>query len=353
MNRTIKKVIKKLLRFRLIARLFRKVFSRGTTDIQNLKIKRNLAIYDLGVNPVTFDICYFLYEASCFFRDYGIEKFELLIIANMKVRPWEQESSMINFINTEKKQQRIYDLLLPIAHLYKECESVELITDISTVNHILCEADLVYPHTYSIKYPQKMSYRSIYKNERNKVVFNGINVNPEDIDKVKNWLQQNNVNQPFVTFTLRSYLFQESRNSDFALLNDFLNYLKISGFLVVIVPDTDNIVPAAEFCESPIFFQGAFNIYQRAAIYELAFTNLFTSNGTHALSVFNKRSSFIFSKVLNEYHSVEHLENKGFVYGSQPFAEERGIWLWENESIEVLIAAFEKISDWKKKQVNL
>ena len=347
MNQIIKKVIKNLLRFRLIARLFRNVFSRDSTNIENLKIKRNVAIYDLGVNPATFDITYFLYEASCYFRNYGIEKFELLIIANMKVRPWEQKTGMINFINTEKKKQRIYDILLPIAHLYQECESVDVVSNISTVNHILSCAALVYPYTYSIRYPQKINHRTIYKHEQKGTKFDGIAINQDDTDRVKQWLEQYNVDQPFVTLTLRSYPFQESRNSDYKLLKQFSNYLNNSGFLVVLIPDTENIDRAKELRGCPVFFQGAFNIYQRAALYELAYTNLFTSNGTHSLSVFNKRSSFIFTKVVTEYHPVEHLEDRGFLYGSQPFSKRRGVWIWEEESLEVLISAFEKIKNWK------
>ncbi len=348
MKEIIKKVFKKLLRIKLIARLYRKYFSKDSASSTDLKTKRNVAIYDLGVNPVTFDFTFFLYEASCYFRTYGIEKFELLIIVNMEVRPWEQKSGMIDVINTEKKEQRIYDLLLPIAHLYEECETVNVVSDISTVDHILSGAALVYPDTYSIKYPQKIDYRTIYKHERNGAKFDGIIIKQEDIKRVKTWLEQYNINQPFVTFTLRSYSFQESRNSDPKLLNKFLKFLCNLGFMVVIIPDTENIEPAKEFKECPVFFQGAFNIYQRAALYELAYTNLFTSNGTHALSVFNKKSSFIFSKLVHENCTVENLEERGFFNGSQPFSKQRGVWIWEEESLEALISAFEKIKNWKK-----
>ena len=348
MRKLIKKILAVLLEYRPISYLYRRLSAKDGLKRGKLRPKRNLAIYDLGVNPVTFDFAFFLYEASCYFRKHRIEKFELLIVTKMVERLWEQEIGMLNVINTEKKEQRIYDLLLPIAHLYKECESVNLVHDMLTVNHILSNAALVYPNTYSVKYPQKINYQTIFRNERKGTEFEGIIINSEDISRVKKWLKIYNINRPFVTFTLRSYAFQESRNSNPKILRKFLKYLNHSGFTVIIVPDTDNIEPIKEFKDCPIFFQGTFNIYQRAALYELAYTNLFTSNGTYALSIFNKKSSFIFTKLVNEHWPIEAHEARGQLFGSQPFSLNRGVHIWEEESLEVLISAFEKIKNWKK-----
>ena len=110
---------------------------------------------------------------------------------------------------------------------------------------------------------------------------------------------------------LRSYEFQKSRNSNIPLIKEFINYLNKEGFDHVIVPDTEKVEGAAHFPDSSIFYQGSFNIFQRNAIYELAYTNLFTSNGVAAVSIFNPKSSFIFTKFVNEHWPVCAHEARG------------------------------------------
>jgi len=302
-----------------------------------------IAVYDLRVNATTFDFCFFLYEAECYFRSKGFPEFDILIVPLFTHSAWEYESGYSSVIGEPKKSRRVFNLLLPLAELYGACRRVMLLEDKSIVTEVLRSRMEVYPLGHDGLYLGRVDYKKIYNFESKDTLFTGFQAQADDLTQVNEWLSLNNVKQPFVTFTLRTYGFQSVRNSNTCLVNSLATYLKHEGFDVVLVPATDDLSGSNSFNIGPFFLPGSFNIFQRNALYEIAFTNFFSSNGTHALSVLNLKSSFIFSKIVNDYWKIEDLEARGFKYGSQPWAKGRGVWIWEEETFESVTAAFEKI----------
>jgi hypothetical protein len=222
-----------------------------------------------------------------------------------------------------------------------------LLEDESLSRDVLRSRLDVYPLNYDGFSLGGTDYRRIYDFESRDTPFSGFQAQPDELNQVNDWLTLNKVKLPFVTFTLRTYGFQSARNSNAHLMNCVATYLKEEGFDVVLVPDTDDLSGSNSFNIGTCFLPGSFNIFQRNALYEIAYTNFFSSNGTHALSVLNLKSSFIFSKLINDYWKIEDSEARGLKYGSQPWAKGRGVWIWEEETFESVVAAFEKIRIWR------
>ena len=339
-----KKLIKKCMKNVFFVWIVR--FLLSVKSIFNNRKKTAIAVYDLAVNPTTFDFVWFLYEAYIHFKAKGIMRFDVIIKPSSLERQWEVEAKKNLIITPQHKKQRIYNIILPQANLFYECKNVHLIEDEMVINRMLMSANYTYPEAYTYFSPQKMSINKVWEHT-DAVDFKGFSASSSDIDHVEKWLKLHDIGSRFVSISLRSYGFQDSRNSNIPLIKEFIIYLNKNGFDHVIIPDTDEIEGASNFPDSSIFYQGSFNMFQRNAIYQLAYTNLFTSNGVAAVSVFNPKSSFIFTKFVNDYWPVKAHEARGLKFGSQPLANDRGIWLWEDESIENLISSFQKIEEWK------
>lgn len=307
-----------------------------------------IAVYDLEVNPTTFDFAWFLYEARIHFSQKGIMQFDVIVIPKLTERDWEVKYKYNDTITLQNKEQRIYNIILPQAKLFHECRNVHLILDKLVVNRMLLKAHYAYPEDYTSVSPKKMAINKVWAHTNKAIDFDGFSASSSDIEHAEKWLKLHSVGSRFVSISLRSYAFQDSRNSSIPLIKKFIVYLNKKGFDHVIVPDTDQIEGAANFSGSPIFYQGSFNLFQRNALYQLAYTNLFTSSGVAAVSVFNPKSSFIFTKFVNEHWPINAHEARGLKFGSQPLANNRGVWLWEDENINNLIESFQKIESWRK-----
>lgn len=339
-----------------------------------------LVVYDLRCSPCTYDFAYFLYEAECFFKKKGYQKFHLIIVSQLgtwedktitsdskdhflssilrvlssilrvSFSNWKQSSGYNKIITPKHEAQRIFNILLPLASLYGSCASVNLIDDARIITYTCRSHPLVYPENYDGVFLRGMSYNRVFDYERSQCAFSGLKALALDLDKVKSWLTSHGVDQHFVTFTIRHYNFQPERNSNIPAYLEFAAYLSNLGISAVFIPDTEDLSYINQISEYPVFFAGAFNLYQRTAIYELALTNIFNSNGCAALCALNTSCSYIMSGIVNKYWKAEDHEARGSKYGSQPFCDNRGVWVWEGETFaslkESLNLLLEKNPNW-------
>lgn len=303
-----------------------------------------LAVYDLRFSPASYDLAYFLYEADCYFRGNGYEKFNLVIVPEIaESTPPQINEDWKQVISEDSRRQRIFNLLLPMASMYESCSSVSLINDVELVVHICRSHFCVFPQNYDgVFIRTHMSYRNVYDFERKKTYFSGFSSFSSDLDKVKSWISSQGINLPFITFTVRYYAHQPQRHSNIPDYLKFASYLSEIGISSVFIPDTDDLSYISELSEYPVFFTGAFNLYQRQAIYELALTNIFACSGCHSLCALNKRCSYIMSGIINENYNMENLyKPRGLKYGDQPFCDNRGVWEWGGETFDSLKNSFD------------
>lgn len=319
-----------------------------------------IAVYDLSCQQSTYDFAYFLYEADCYFTDKGYSQFHVIIVSQISSASpgsWEHSSGYSIHITSDHKQQRIFNILLPIASLYTSCASVNLIHDTKLITYICRTHYAIYPRHYDGLFLRDMSYKDVFNYERQQAKYSGLKALKFDLDKVSSWLTSHSINQPFVTFTIRHYGFQPERNSNIPAYLEFSEYLSGMGIATVFIPDTEDLSYIDQISKYPVFFAGAFNLYQRQAIYELALTNIFNSNGCSALCALNKQCSYIMSSIANKYWPAESHEARGLKYGSQPFCDNRGVWEWEGETFVSLKKSFdlllEKNPHWRAGHLKL
>ncbi|MEC4805587.1 MAG: hypothetical protein SAJ72_15120 [Jaaginema sp. PMC 1080.18] len=310
-----------------------------------------IAIYDLRCSPITYDFAMFLYEAECFFKSKNYDFFHVIIIPNLPgpdyLEPTWQETTGYNKIITETHQnQRIFNLLLPLASMYQACKSVNLIHEVNIIQSICSKNNKIFPSNYDGFFLRTLCYQKIYKYEKSKIFFFGLKAQSTDLDQIKKWLTFNEIQQPFVSFTIRNYQHQYKRNSNIEAYLKFSEYLENFGIASVFVPDTDNPWnDNLDFSQFPIFWAGTFNLYQRQALYEIALTNIFPSSGVAALCWLNHSCSFIHSGICNEAYpentGMKLHKSRGQNYGDQPFCENRGIIEWGAESFDSLKKSFD------------
>ena len=84
--------------------------------VKNLN-KTNLAfIYNLNLDPITFDFGHFLIEAELFRKKKKLKKIDVYIVKNNKAVP----ARMLKFIKSHSRNElknRIYEIILPITRL--------------------------------------------------------------------------------------------------------------------------------------------------------------------------------------------------------------------------------------------
>ncbi|WP_072622922.1 hypothetical protein [Spirulina major] len=300
---------------------------------------------------MSYDFACFLYEADCFFKEKGYNQFHVIIVSIIdEPQPWEEKLDYLKVIGDYQKRQRISNILVPLGLLYQACASTSLINDPNLIIEISQKRHNIYPENYGGLFLLTMDYNKVYDYERKKTNFSGFKASTLDLEKVNFWLSSQAVNRPFVTFTIRHYQYQKERNSNIPAYIEFSQHLKTLGISSVFIPDAEDISYLEQICSYPIFFAGAFNLYQRQAIYELAMTNIFNSNGCHVLCALNQSCSYIMSGIVNKYWSKEAHEARGLKYDAQPFCENRGVWEWESETFASLKKSFDlllkKNPDW-------
>jgi hypothetical protein len=170
-----------------------------------------------------------------------------------------------------------------------------------------------------------------------------------DLRAVDEWLAARGCDRPVVTITLRNYGYVPERNSNFAAWREFARRTDPRRLSVVFVPDTaqclgGGVISLQDF---PVFVEAAMVLGLRMALYQRAYLNLGVNNGPMGLCWLNDRTRYITFKMLSEaapHTTPEYMEFLGFRIGeSLPFATPWQQWVWEDDNLDVIQRAFEKM----------
>lgn len=305
------------------------------------EIKLPTAIYDLRICPNTFDFAYFLYEAETYFRERGFDNFRLFVL-NVDA-PHSDEYEQV--VDALKRNDRVTNMLVPMAEMYLPCSSVEVVQDPNEIVVACKRSEPIFPPESDGKHRRTHSYKSIYRKMMQRIGFSGFKAPESAIEKVALFKKEHGIDGPCVTLTVRMYGYQPLRNTNMDVYFEFANYLRGKGYTPIFIPDAE-AASAIDFRDFITFAEACSDICLRVAIYEASFTNVFTSNGVHALAAFNNNCSFMLALVNEAYPSntgMKRWESEGLKMGDQPFGGELGWFIWEKESFENLKDHFDKI----------
>jgi hypothetical protein len=303
------------------------------------------AVYDLDVNPITFDFSWFLIGAEMAARHAGKAGFRLIVVPGTRDGLREEIAEYDRLVDATNRRWRIDNLLLPLAGLSPACNAVVVCASRAEAEVHIAAAKALYPPHYSTLFPRAFDYADFVKIADRPGCFSGLKAPLQGRRYLEDWLDRHVRGRRLITATLRSYNYQPSRNSDLAAWSRFLRNLDRSLYAPVIVPDTNQAFEQmAEFVDVPAMGEAAWNIGLRMALYEMAYANLFVNNGPATLAQLNPSCNYLFTKIIVpdcEQASEEFLRERGFIPGQSPrFATATQIWWWHDDTVVHLERGF-------------
>lgn len=298
-----------------------------------------IAVCDLRICPITFDFAYFLYAADTYFREKGYDKFEVYILIGNA--PHSSEYNQV--ITAEKRRERIRKILVPLAEMYIGCKSVYMLENPEDLIQLCRGHAPVYPPQSDGRHLRTHNYREIYRIMLRRTAFSGLKPPASAIVSVDEFIQKQGIKKPFVTLTVRAYDYQPLRNTDMDAYIKFAHYLQDKGYTPIFIPDTESSSKMT-FGNYASFPEACEDVSIRAAIYDQSFTNIFTSNGVHAVAAFNNNSSFILALVYEAYPESTGLKRfklDELYSGDQPFGGKKGRFIWGEGTFSNLKENFE------------
>lgn len=303
-------------------------------ELLGLKSVNPTAVYDLRICSNTFDFAYFLYDAETYFRDMGFDTFQVCILDREKRALGEYD----NVIDWKKRRKRVTDMLVPMANMYGGCASVAVTESAEEIIALCRRNGPIFPKHADGRHLRTFRYKDVFEKMRQGRSFSGFHAPAAALQKVAQFKQRNGVTQPCVTLTVRSYAYQSLRNTDMDAYFKFAEFLRSGGFTPVFIPDSD-AAGKGSFRDFLCFDEVSADLYLRAAMYEEAFTNVFTSNGNHTIAAFDNNSSFMIAMLNEEYKSstgIARWTAEGLTFGDQPFGGTTKRFIWDKETFENL-----------------
>jgi hypothetical protein len=301
-------------------------------------------IYDLDVNPITFNFSEFLidieYEASLF----GKKGFVVVIVPPSQNPDliWKEYDAVID---SDSKLWRYHNIILPLTFLAPKCKGTFMLPRRSDVI-AFSKSHEVYPYLYDGINLRGMNIGEFYRKLDRPGLFEGLRASIQGLNYIKAWLVERKLLAPIVTITIRSSAFDVPRNSNTEAWSSFAHFLESAGYQPVIIPDTDDAFrDRPEFEDLCQFKECAWNIGLRMALYETAYLNFFVPNGCFGLAIFNTQCSYICLNLLPAGSIVtteESYKKIGHAIGTNyKFANERQRLCFQPDDYENIVREFE------------
>ncbi|MGY8961201.1 MAG: hypothetical protein ACKVKG_17070, partial [Alphaproteobacteria bacterium] len=284
-----------------IARTFRKqlvTYNAGNPDTVLF------AFYDLARCPPTYDIINFLAHADSYRRRYRLATFHVVFVPGPHAG--FRDSS---YQTVEEKRWRLKHIVIASCALHPNCSGSTLCTTRAEARYYEKLAGTrIFPLNYTERSPTaaylwNVTFSLVARGDRR---IQTLCSSSQPRRSVAEWLANKVNGKRVVTVTLRESHTQAKRNSDLAAWGSFLGRLDRTRYFPIVLRDAEMIgepLPK-EFGEVAVFAEAVWNIELRSALYELAYLNLFVSNGPIMLGLFNENVNCLIFKVLNEREVV-------------------------------------------------
>lgn len=292
------------------------------------------AYYDARLGPVTFDFAYFLVNAECCRQATKQDSIDLHIIspAFRKITPRD-----IEYDDPEKKWR--------LNHIVGQLP--RLLPTISRVNLQYREITEISLPNYPPGYPFDMGVQR-YSKYYTPISFKGLHAQGKDVqpfrasEHAKQLVRNYTRGHSYITVSLRTTQFQDSRNSNIGAWYRFNQLARENGKRVLVIPDFEDYFydRAAWKYDWEIVDFASHDLDLRLALYEDADDNFTVNNGIAALLFFSKCPVKMFNVTVPDINttSAEYLKWHWEVeVGESPtFLNANQAWVWKDDSIETL-----------------
>jgi len=311
------------------------------------------AFYDLQVAPVTFDFLWFLAASELHRRRTQLNSVHVVIVPGPHDRVRRERDDYEMVVDQLARQARIHNVLIPACRLLPSCTGVTVAgsrAEASFLRSIL--ARHILPTDYEPALPVFPGPHACLEAARNgDPAIACLRAPEEELRQVRTWASTRSGGRRLVTITLRHYAYMPARNSNLPAWVAFARSLDSTRYWPVFVPDTNDTIEGLPtgLREFTVFAEAAWNIGLRMALYEHAFLNLGVNNGPMGLAWLNARVRYATLKIETAevpQSSLEFIRSFGFEAGkSLPFANSLQEWVWEDDTEEVIMRTFQRLTN--------
>ena len=308
-----------------------------------------LVVYDLDKNVISYDFLSVLYLCEVECRRLGCEHFDLVLYMEKdRITPTAMGAAYENIITARKIEDRVRDLIIPIAEHYLACTSVKIVTTYGDLANTLVDRVHIVPHGYDGINRPILHQHGLYRYISQGLPFQGIAAKQEDRDRCAEWIRQNSPHDRIVTFTMRDYGWQPSRNLLLSDISFALDSLKRCGVQPVLIPDLDGNMDVHASDNFIIYRAASKDLGLRLAINERALVNVVSPSGPMMAVIFNQNSRGICVKTFHDSPNEEtghgtriYKQLFRIEIGSQPLLPAAVLMIWERDFVGALTAAIE------------
>ena len=300
-------------------------------------------VYDLDVNPITFNFSEFLIDVEYEARLHGKKGFVIVIVPPSQDPDllWKEYDAVID---SDSKLWRYHNIILPLTFLAPKCCGTFILPRRSDAI-AFSKSHNIYPYLYDGINLRGMGLEEFYRKLDRQGLFEGLRASRQGLNYIRAWLDEKKILAPVVTITIRSSAFDLPRNSNIGAWSSFARFLMSAGYQPIVIPDTDDAFrDRPEFLDVCHFRECAWNIGLRMALYETAYLNFFVPNGCFALAIFNPQCSYICLNLLPTGSIVtteESYKRVGHEIGTNyKFANERQRLSFKPDDFENILHEF-------------
>jgi putative sugar O-methyltransferase len=303
------------------------------------------AVYDLAMNPSTYDGVIFASRAEVERQRRGLNYLHFIIVpaAISGGRPGDLE--LLGRENVEWRQNYI---LGAVFRLVPSTRGVAVLACRADAAALAASGAQLFPAGYDPKRPTDEHIMKLcYEDKRHGFEPRILIAPAKAVEFVARFLAPRQRGRKLLTLTLREYALQPDRNNDLAAWGAFLNSLDPETYYVVILRDTDKIYtpmppPLAGFEDFPL---ASIDVNFRLGLYEAAYLNLTVTTGPAGLLYFSAVARYImFKQYLPQYVPTAagfQLTRNGMKIGDAfPLAGPFQKFVWEPDTEAVIRREF-------------
>jgi hypothetical protein len=304
------------------------------------------AVYDLNVNPITYDFAYFLAAAELFALKNKKSAFVVLFVSQRDDHIVNEVSRQYrSTVDEESMKWRFENIILPLMSIYPACIGHSILPKGSDTSEAI-KGKFLYPEFYSERFHTADYYFEVFAS-KNK--FFGFSASIQGKRYIESWKKLNKITGKIVTITLRQYNWDPTRNSKVDEWVKFAQFIRGKGFTPVFIPDTDVCFEHDPRLDGFIVFEApCWNLGIRTALYEEVDLNFFSPNGPAAIAILNRNAASITMKILvpgSMTASVEGVTKMGISIGQKTFyfsEDHFQVLSWEDDTFENIREEFSR-----------
>lgn len=257
------------------------------------------AVYDLTYNCRSYNFLPFLLRVDQYRKENNYKFFSVIIVEDHKNEILKDENFEKSY-GKDKLRLRNYYLFPQLISLFENCKEYYFISK-KNLGKILNSENIFHSNFFFNSNSNHHEYE-FERSLKNGYVPDILLESDYFKEIVKKWVDIQAANKKIITITIRSSIYDSSRNTN---IREFLNFCKkidFTKYYVIFIPDTEQLLDNNHFQDkllrNEIGFAASCSLSLRYSLYKIAYTNIMVPNGPNTLVMYNDIPYIWFNKKL-------------------------------------------------------